>query len=197
MKYKKSIIIIFLLLIVFCIVIGNPIRNIENLDNAYRENNILGGAIITLQTDLKKINEDLETLTKNFESSYPAKALIITAKTLNSNLYHNINDLIPIITSITEADILQAKDSSSTKITNPNIKAGSEDMSWKTFINILKILKQKLNELIQQKNAYLANVPTPLPEKIDQSIKDSISIFKKIDISINIINKYINNIIIS
>jgi hypothetical protein len=199
MKDKKKIlllILIFVLLLVFCY---NKYQVIENLDTAYPQNNLLGGAIITLQKDLSKINEDLETVIKNFDGIYPAKSLAKTANTATSRVYHEIHNIIPIINSIIEADIIKGKDASasSNKITNTNIKGGSADIAWVTFINLLRRLKSDFNGLLDKKDAYLANIPTPLPEKISSQQKEMISIFKTINIPINAINIYISNIIAS
>ena len=187
---------IFVLLLVFCY---NKYQVIENLDTAYPQNNLLGGAIITLQKDLSKINEDLETVIKNFDGIYPAKSLAKTANTATSRVYHEIHNIIPIINSIIEADIIKGKDASasSNKITNTNIKGGSADIAWVTFINLLRRLKSDFNGLLDKKDAYLANIPTPLPEKISSQQKEMISIFKTINIPINAINIYISNIIAS
>jgi len=199
MKNKKKIlllILIFVLLLVFCY---NKYHIIENLDNAYPENKILGGAIITLQKDLSKLNEDLETVIKNFDAIYPAKSLTKTINTATSRVYHEIHNIIPVINSIIEADIIKGKDdsASSNKISNTNIKGGSADISWVTFTSILKRLKSDFNGLLEKKDAYLANIPTPLPEKITSQQKEMISIFKTINIPINAINIYISNIIAS
>ena len=95
---------IFVLISIICLMLWNIPRMNESFE--IKNNDELGGTIITLQQDLTTLQKQFQTITSSLEKTYKPIDLSGNVTTVQK-LYHTIIDFNPLIFSITDSDILQ------------------------------------------------------------------------------------------
>lgn len=197
----KWILVIFLLIGIILLMLNyTPRRRTVEL---FENNNIVGGAIVTLQNDFTKLLVDFETLEKNIEKSYSVPDLSGNSTTI-SKLYTNIQNIKYLMNAVNETNILQPipqksnhKDAPiitptvSNIISNTHIK---NDIRWSEFQKVLTDLKDKFTEILKNINEYLATISDPLPAYITDEVTEIIKILKNMRYTIITIIRYIGAI---
>lgn len=205
MKQSKwmSIYLYFLLIgiIIIMLFIYNEKDVIELFDN--KNNNILGGAIVTLQIDFTKLLTQFEKIEQNMEKSYIVSDLStdLNGNNVIANLYKSIQTIKTPMYGVIDMDILQSTPKNSTTpssnsnqiITNKTIKT---DPRWNTeVLPTLTELQTGFTNLLNYTNNFLKIVPDPLPPNLKKEQIEMITMLKILPINITTINGYITDML--
>lgn len=197
-KWKLTYLVIILISIILIMLSYTPkIQTVEIFDN--KNNNILGGAIVTLQNEFTKLLAESDKLEKNIENVYSLKDLSGNINDLSgnsttiSNLYNKLQSIKSSMYAFIDTDILQPASTTNTNskqiITNKNIKT---DARWPIeVIPLLTQLKSDFTVLLAIITQYLAIIPDPLPDYITKEQKEIVDILRSMQHTIKMIDQYI------
>lgn len=182
-------------------IIGLMLWNIPRMNESFeiKNNDELGGTIITLQQDLTTLQKQFQTITSSLENTYKPIDLSGNVTTVQK-LYHTILDFNPLIFSITDSDILQPVTPNQTKNATGDIvnTAIDKDSRWGMFLNILNALTASLTSLKDVIKKYQTDFPNPLPSGLTEEQQKNATqingILNNIDYVMNVIEEDIKMI---